>query len=86
MNQKQRKSLNKCAQQLERITDEVSSIVNTIEDIRDEEECKLDNLPDSLRESSKGEEIEDAVEQLDEVLSLLEDGLYSDAADILLEF
>lgn len=85
MNKNQRKSLNECAQQLWRITDELSSIYSKVEDVKNEEENKLDNLPDSFYES-KGEEIEEDIERLEEILDLLDDNAYSDAADLLNEF
>ena len=86
MNKNQRKLLNECAKRLGRLECELSSIVSDIEDVKNEEECKLDNMPDSLRESSRGEEMEEAIERLDDVLSLLEEYEYSDAADLLNEF
>ena len=86
MNKNQRKVLNKCAEQLEQMESKISSIVELIEGIRDDEECKLDNLPESLRDSSKGEEIEECIEQLDEILSLLEDREYENAINLLSEF
>lgn len=86
MNKEQRKSLNKYAEQLGRIVDDVASIYSCIEEVKSEEESKLDNLPDSLRYSYKGEEIEEGIERLDEVLDLLDDCAYSDAADLLSEF
>ena len=47
---------------------------------------KYDNLPESLQESSRGEDIQEAIERLEDVLSYLEDHEYSDAADLLSEF
>ena len=86
MNKEQRKSLNKCAEQLGRIVDDLASIHSRVEEVKSEEESKLDNLPDSFRYSDKGEEIEEGIERLDEVLDLLDDCAYSDAADLLSEF
>lgn len=86
MNKEQRKSLNKFAEQLGRIVDELSDIYSGVEEVKSEEESKLDNLPDSLRYSDKGEEIEEGIERLDEVLDLLNDCAYSDAAELLSEF
>ena len=86
MNKEQRKSLNKCAEQLGRIVDDLASIHSRVEEVKSEEESKLDNLPDSFRYSDKGEESEEGIERLDEVLDLLDDCAYSDAADLLSEF
>lgn len=86
MNKDQRKSLNKYAKQLERIVDELSNIYSAVEEVKGEEEDKLDNLPDSLRESQKGQDIDEGIERLDEVLELMNDCAYSDAADLLNQF
>lgn len=86
MNKDQRKSLNKYAKQLERIVDELSDIYSAVEEVKGEEEDKLDNLPDSLRESQKGQDIDEGIERLDEVLELMDDCAYSDAADLLNKF
>ena len=86
MNKDQRKLLNGCAKRLVQLNDDLSSIVSDIEDVKNEEECKLDNMPDSLRESSRGEEMEEAVERLDEILSLLDEHEYDNAVDLLNEF
>lgn len=86
MNKKQRSSLSKCAQQLGRIVEDLSLITDVIEGVKNEEEDKLNNLPDSFRESEMGCEIEEGVEKLDEVLDMMNDCAYSDAADLLNEF
>ena len=86
MNKEQKKSLNKYAEQLERIVDDIASIYSSVEEVKSEEESKLDNLPDSLRYSEKGEEFEEGIERLEEVLELLNDCAYSDASDLLSEF
>ena len=86
MNKDQRKSLNKYAEQLGRIVDELSDIYSGVEDVKSEEEEKLENLPESLRESQKGEDIEEGIGRLDEVLELMDDCAYSDAADLLNQF
>lgn len=86
MNKEQRKSLSKCAQQLGRIVEDLSLITDVIEGVKNEEEDKLNNLPDSFRESEMGCEIEEGVEKLDEVLDMMNDCAYSDAADLLNEF
>ena len=86
MNKDQRKLLNGCAKRLVQLNDDLSSIVSDIEDVKNEEECKLDNMPDSLRGSSRGEEMEESIERLDEILSLLDEHEYDNAVDLLNEF
>ena len=43
-----------------------------IQKARDEEEDSMNNLPENLQESVKYEQMEDAVENLDEALELIE--------------
>ena len=86
MNKNQRKLLNGCAKRLVQLNDDLSSIISGIEDVKNEEECKLDNMPDSLRYSSRGEEMEESIERLDEILSLLDEHEYDNAVDLLNEF
>lgn len=57
MNKKDRKVISGWIDNLEKIKSE-------IEDMRTEEECKFDNLPDGIQESECGERILDAIENL----------------------
>ena len=66
MNNKQRKQLKALSEQVEEIKQEV-------EMIRDDEQEKIDNLPDGLIGSSKEDEYQEAVDALEEVISSLED-------------
>lgn len=43
------------------------------EELKDELESWKDNLPEQLQDGSKADELQDAIEQLDEAASLLED-------------
>ena len=66
MNNKQRKQLKALSEQVEEIKQEV-------EMIRDDEQEKIDNLPDGLIGSSKEDEYQEAVDALEEVIISLED-------------
>ena len=66
MNNKQRKQLKALSEQVEEIKQEV-------EMIRDDEQEKIDNLPDGLIGSSKEDEHQEAVDALEEVINSLED-------------
>ena len=72
MNNQQRKSLKSLFNDLGKAIDLISGIRSDIEDIKCEEEDKFENLPDSLRYSSKGESIENSVQTLDDILNMLE--------------
>jgi hypothetical protein len=66
MNNNQRKELAK-------IIDRIEDIKNDIEYVRDEEQEKIDNLPENLQGSEKYSLMEEAVSNLDYALSNLED-------------
>lgn len=72
MNNQQRKSLKSLFNDLGKAIDLISGIRSDIEDIKYEEEDKFENLPDSLRYSSKGESIENSIQALDDILNMLE--------------
>lgn len=62
MNKTQRKNI-------ERLFDRLSEINEELEYIKNEEEEKMDNLPENLQNSVKYEEFETAVEALDDALN-----------------
>ncbi len=66
MNKKQKKHLRDLREQLNIIKFDVESI-------KQDEEEKLINLPEALQYSSKGEELEEWAEQLDDLTSALDD-------------
>lgn len=66
MNKKQRK-------QLQDLCSQVGDIKCEVETIRDEEQEKIDNLPDSLQGSSKEDEYQEGIDALEEIISSLEE-------------
>jgi hypothetical protein len=52
---------------LDYLKDKLADICDEIEIIREEEENAFDNLPESLQESERGEAIQHAVYQLEEI-------------------
>ena len=57
---------------LEEILEKISAIVCDLEEIRDEEQSALDNLPESLQESIRGQEMQEAVDCLGDIYDNLE--------------
>lgn len=55
-----------------------------LEQIRDDEQNALDDMPESLQTGEKGEKAEAVIEALEDLLSGLEEGIESlrDAADL----
>lgn len=55
------------------LREQLNCIKCDVESIKQDEEEKLINLPESLQYSSKGEELEEWAEQLDDLSNALED-------------
>lgn len=68
MNAKQRKTLQGYAESL----DEIRS---NIETMMEEEQSKLDNMPEGLQESERGEAMQEAIDNLESATSSLEEAI-----------
>lgn len=75
MNKTRRQAIDKIKQRIaeEIPTDIISSILEDIEAIKDEEQESLDNMPENLQGSERYEVSEAAVDSLDEAYSTLEE-------------
>ena len=56
---------------LMKINEQVEELSSDIERIRDGEEEKLDNLPESLQDSNKAEAFQEVIDFLDDALALI---------------
>ena len=70
MNAEQRKRLSQ-------IIDQLNSTLCEIEEMKDEEEMKYDNLPESLQSSEKGDRFQEVHSTLDDAYSYLDDAISS---------
>lgn len=68
MNAKQRKELQGYA-------DSLDEIKCAIEEMRDDEECKFDNMPEGLQESERGEAMQEAIDNLESASSSIEEAI-----------
>ena len=68
MNKQQRKELQGYAESLEEIK-------CAIEEMREDEECKFDNMPEGLQESERGEAMQEAIDNLESASSSLEEAI-----------
>lgn len=59
--------------EIERIFNILSECMTDLEAVRDEEEEALYNLPESLQESTKGDEMQENIDDLDNIVSNLSD-------------
>lgn len=66
MNNAQRKRMKEAS-------DSLSNAIAIIEEVRDEEQEKLDNMPESLQMSSRYDEMEAGIDSLEDIISSLED-------------
>ena len=65
MNQKRRTKLKDAVSM-------IGAAKNIVEEIRDEEQDSLDNLPEALSDGPRGEKMEEAIDLLDSAVSNLE--------------
>lgn len=57
---------------LAKLSDQISDIMEKLEELRDEELEAFENLPESLNSSERGEMIQTAIGAMDDALSSLE--------------
>ena len=53
--------------------DEIESLVSDFEQLRDEQQEKLDNMPEGLQQGATGELIQERIDQCESIISELED-------------
>lgn len=68
---------------LENIIDKLDDIKSEIESIREEEQDAYDNIPENLNDSEMATTMEENLDNLDEVLSNLEDYIIDGLNEIL---
>lgn len=57
---------------LSEISDRIAEIISDLEEIRDEEESAFENLPESLQESVRGQELQEKIDGMNDILDNLE--------------
>ena len=70
MNSKQRK-------QIEKWIDSINEIKEGVESMQEDETEKLDNMPENLQESERGEQMQNGIENLEAAASSLEEAIDS---------
>lgn len=64
-------------QRLAEIVGQLNDALYEIESMKDDEECKYDNLPEQWQDGQKGEQLQEGIDALDDVLSYLGDAIDS---------
>lgn len=57
---------------LEEIANRINEIISDLEEIRDEEENAYENLPESLQESVRGQELQEKIDGMNDMLDNME--------------
>jgi predicted RNase H-like HicB family nuclease len=84
MNKMRRKELANLVAELKMVKDkdDVYDVINTLENIRDEEEEYYDNIPENLQGSHRAYDAEEAIDNMNDALDLLEQAYESEDDDI----
>ena len=77
MNKAQRKQLRLLREQSVQLTSGLEAVKDELEEMRDEEQDKLDNLPESLLGSCREDEFQNGINALDVVVDGLDSALTS---------
>lgn len=64
-------------EEISRVIAELEAVKSNVEDLRDEEQDCLINMPENLEGSERYKRMEDAVDNLDDAVSSLEDVIES---------
>lgn len=87
MNAKRRKSLRAIITRLEQLEGLRSEIQELLEEVQDEEQEALDNMPESLREGERGQQMEEYIDTMAGVVGDLDcmdlDGLADQLREIV---
>ena len=59
--------------QLQKASETLAEALEIIRDVRDQEQENLDNMPDSFKESDRGQSMEQIIQYLDDAISYIED-------------
>lgn len=80
MNKARRKELVDLVRELRsaKDKDDIYSVINTLENIRDDEESYYDNIPENLQSSQRAYDSENAIDNMNAALDLLNDIYDSD--------
>lgn len=61
--------------EIQRAVDMLEEAKSILENCRDEEQDALDNMPESLQESERGQKMEEYIDQLDNAISSVEESV-----------
>lgn len=62
---------------ISKVAEELIGIKQSIEDVRDEEQSFFDNMPESIQQGDRGQQAEDCVSCLEEVIDFIDQAIDS---------
>jgi uncharacterized coiled-coil DUF342 family protein len=84
MNRETRKQLKQLQEKLtsinlefEQFKENLEEIMGDVESIREEEQDKYDNMPESIQQGEKGDTMQEGIDSLDDLYSQIEDTIIS---------
>ena len=72
MNKQQRKELEKLQDRISELQTEIQNVKCDIEEIRDEEDAKKDNLPEQFQYGEQGDKMQEGIDQLEYLMDELD--------------
>ena len=69
MNQERRKKLAELRDRMSDLQSQTSTLIADLQEVLDEEQSYLDNMPESLQDSEKGEKAQAAIDLMDNLIS-----------------
>lgn len=73
MNRERRKNLKVILDQMEELTSKIEEAKEALQEVIDEEEEALSNLPESIQESERGEQMQGYIDAMEEVAEALDE-------------
>ena len=73
MNNERRKEIDRLMERVNSLLSDLSEIKDSIENVRDEEQEYLDNLPENMADGERAEKAQAAIDAIEEALSGLDD-------------
>ena len=73
MNNERRKEIDRLMERVNSLLSDLSEIKDSIENVRDEEQEYLDNLPENMVDGERAEKAQAAIDAIEEALGSLDD-------------
>jgi flagellar biosynthesis chaperone FliJ len=72
MNRERRKQIAAAREKIEVIGNDIQAVIEALQEIRDDEEGARDNLPPSLQDGERAQQMQESIDALEEAIGTLE--------------